>query len=270
MARIVGLSSEFNIRNQHLDFFFFKSCWTISKDYFNRRVFGGGWEPCYGSRWREVWLVTGVRLISSPMDVSSARLWLSSLLGCCERKISLTSTKHKWTRLPITMLQTWLIYGNLGLIAKNPIARVWTLEITATTPPPCSIWTWFIYQGYLGFRDLDQQDMLFPPAAPRPLHWLWLCVFIFWIPIQVWGSDSDGKWETPPNWPSPFSSSPVLQVGVEAYCCICRMWVKACCCICTMQFQWDGGCRMQCKSHWCSCRMKCKVYMSCISPYCNT
>ncbi len=37
----------------------------------------------------------------------------------------------------------------------------------------------------------------------------------FFILFLVRGSDSDGKWETPPNWPSPFSSSPALQVGVE-------------------------------------------------------
>ena len=43
---------------------------------------------------------------------------------------------------------------------------------------------------------------------------LFLLLFFF-ILFLVRGSDSDGKWETPPNWPSPFSSSPALQVGVE-------------------------------------------------------
>lgn len=41
------------------------------------------------------------------------------------------------------------------------------------------------------------------------------------ILFLIRGSDSDGKWETPPNWPSPFSSSPALQVGVEGLCMSC-------------------------------------------------
>lgn len=44
---------------------------------------------------------------------------------------------------------------------------------------------------------------------------VFLYFFFFFLLFLVRGSDSDGKWETPPNWPSPFSSSPALQVGVE-------------------------------------------------------
>lgn len=79
---------------------------------------------------------------------------------------------------------------------------------------------------------------------------------MFFILFPVRGSDSDGKWETPPNWPSPFSSSPALQVGVDewggyalalfiiscadAYCCLCRVLLNVEGGCSAMQPSWGG------------------------------
>lgn len=96
------------------------------------------------------------------------------------------------------------------------------------------------------------------PGAAGHLIWLshfeilgfFVCFFILFL---VRGSDSDGKWETPPNWPSPFSSSPALQVGVEGGCMLyCQPWMIQCCAHCYL-------CRVQCIASCYMWKMQCKA-----------
>lgn len=74
---------------------------------------------------------------------------------------------------------------------------------------------------------------------------------MFFILFPVRGSDSDGKWETPPNWPSPFSSSPALQVGVDEWggLCIGFIYNQLCrCLLLPLQSVVKCGGRMQCNA----------------------
>lgn len=83
---------------------------------------------------------------------------------------------------------------------------------------------------------MEQQDIWFVPYV----LWFFFLGILSFILFLIRGSNSNGKWEPPPNWPSPFSSSHALQVGVEGFCMPCwQLW------------------RIQCNAHYYLCRMQC-------------
>ena len=121
-------------------------------------------ELCDGARRGEVWLESGVRSISSPMDVSPARLWLGCLLRCSEEENRLNTRRHRWTHggavrdNAADLANTW----HLRLACQQVVllcspVKTWKIPPTipsSSWPPPSSSSLLFLGGHHWDISDL--------------------------------------------------------------------------------------------------------------------